>query len=140
MVLRRSSQTTFDRRLYAAIDEKVRLHHRSDDQKEGTVVALLLFHASRSQTVKTGEPIQGEMSSDHRTTWHIPKRELLRVGVHYINATDKIEQIVGEEAGRFWQPESTTSITVKLFGDFVIMDCLRIDPPNETTLHHPKTS
>lgn len=123
MVLRRSNTTVFDRCLYAGETEKVRLHKRSDDQRQGTITAYILFNCRHTHVVKDGETIDADTSSGMRTTWYIPLRELRRHGITYLNATDRIEQIVGREAGRQWIPESDTSITESLFGNMLVLDC-----------------
>ena len=75
---------------------------------------------------KTGETIQGDIASDTRCSWHIPKIEMDRVGVAYFNALDRIV----DKHNRYWQPESPQTITTKLFEDHICIDCVRIDPPN----------
>lgn len=109
--------------------ERIKVYKREDDQTQGTVTAHVLYNCRRSMNVKTGETIQGEMAADHTTTWHIPRTELERVGINYINSLDRIEQLDGREKGRRWQPESDTSITEKLWALEVHVDCKRCDPP-----------
>jgi len=109
--------------------ESVRLHKRGADQKQGTVATFLLRDCRRGQITKTGETIQADMDSNHSCTWHIPKSELTRVGIAYLSPLDIIEQIEGPERGFYWQAEGTTNITVKLGGNEIDLDCLRVDPP-----------
>lgn len=129
MPLRRNNTRRFTRKTYAGITEKVRIHKRNDDQQQGTVTTYILFRVRRSQIEKTGETIQGDMVSDHTTVWHIPRTELERVGINYLNPLDRIEQLVGREAGSWWQPEATTIIDVKMFGNEICLACLRVDSP-----------
>ncbi len=127
MPLGPNTSYSIHRGLYAGIFRQVTLFKRADDQREADVRVLHLFECRRSSIHKAGEPIQGDMASYHRTTWHIPKIELDRVGVHHINAIDRIyDPILGE----WWQAESPQTISEKLFGNMVNIDCTRIDPPN----------
>ncbi len=133
MPLSRNNQRNFQRKLFAGWLETVRILKRNDNQQMGTVRAVIVFNARRSIMTKTGQTIQHEMSSNHRCVWHIPKSELLRVGIFYINNLDRIEQLGNgdpNEKGFFWQPESTENIEVKLGGNEVDLSCLRVDPPD----------
>jgi hypothetical protein len=130
MVLDRFFGTkNFEGITFAGFLEKIKLHHRDDDLRQGVVRTFVLFECRRSQIRKTGETIQGDMSSNHTTTWHIPRRELERHGITHINAGDEIEQLEGPEKGRRWQPESDTLITEKLLGNHLDLDCKRSDQP-----------
>lgn len=129
MALTRHTTRTFHRKLYAGWNQTVRLLKRGDNQKQGTVTSYLLFDVRRERTTKQSQTIQAEMSADHRTVWHIPLVELERVGIRFLNPLDRIEQIEGIEAGRFWQPESTVTIDTKLDGNHLCVSCLRVDPP-----------
>lgn len=135
MPLNRNNTRTFHRTLYAGQLEMIRLLKRNDNQKQGTVTPYILFDCRRSIILKTGETIQGDMNSNHACTWHIPIIELERVGVHYLNPLDRIVQLEGTETGWVWQPEATTLITTKLFGNHFCIDCLRTDPPTNVTPH-----
>lgn len=133
MPLSRQNTKNFQRKLFVGWLEKIRLLKRNDDQQQGTVRAVIVFNARRSIATKTSQTIQHEMSAQHSCTWHIPKSELLRVGVEYINALDRIEQLGDgdpNEKGFFWQPESTTNIIVKLGGNEIDIETLRVDPPD----------
>lgn len=102
------------------------------DQQQGTVTSYLLFDVRRSRMIKNGEPIQNDMTANHSTTFHIPRYELDRIGINDINAADRIVETSDFSPlneTRYWQPESTTSITVKLLENEVHVDCLRVDPP-----------
>lgn len=125
MPLSPRNQRTFHRTLFAGWNETIILLKRGDDQKEGTVTSLRVFNCRHSIFTKSGEPLQGDMVSDHRVTWHLPKFELDRVGVNYISPIDRIV----DSKGRYWQPESTTEIRVKLGEVHIDVDCLRADPP-----------
>lgn len=130
MALRKNNSRTFHRRLYGGILQKITLLKRLDDQKEGTVKAYTLYQCRRKKIAKHGEAIQGEMSSDMRTTWVIPRTELQRVGIQYINALDRIVDYDSpQNLPRFWQPESGENILVQLFENVINLDCQRVDPP-----------
>ena len=122
MPLNRRTTRTFHRQLYATELESVTLLKRKDDQKQGTVVSYKLFECRWSRTIKTGEPLAGEMLSSHAAQLHIPRIMLDKVGVHYINPTDQFI----DRKGRTWQPESTTTITNKLFENHVCVDLLLV--------------
>ena len=112
--------------------KSITLLKRNDDLQQGTVRAVKLFDCRKSFQTKTGQSIQGEMSSDHRCVWHIPRVQLDRAGVTYLNALDRIVEDK-EDGGkklvipRQWQPESTTPITIKLFENEIDLECLRVD-------------
>ena len=131
MPLTRKTTRFVTRMLYAGNFEQVHLLKRNDDQQQGTVRKICMFSCRRSMISKTGQPIQGDNTAMHTTVWHIPRRELDRVGVAYLSALDRIVQVEGAEAGSTWQPESTTPIDVKLFSNEVDLHCLRTDPPVE---------
>lgn len=125
MPMRPENQQRFHRTLYAGWNQTVTLLKRGDDQQQGTVRKVILFNCRWGQISKTGEPIAGDESSNHRRTLHIPVVEMLRVGVSYINAADRFV----DRDGRYWQPESTTNIQTKLGEVHWCVDCLRVDPP-----------
>lgn len=126
--MNRFNTRTFHRHLFAGMLETIRLLKRGDDQLQGVVTAFVLFECWRGQIFKTGQTIQRDMVSDHATRWHIPRTELDRVGIAYLNPLD----LIVDGKGRYWQPESTTFITIKLFENHVDVDCLRIDPPEDS--------
>ena len=141
MPLRKENTRFFHRTLFGpGVSKTVTLLKRNDDQQAGTVTSYKLFYCLHHATTKTGEPIQGDMSSDHSCTWLIPQAELNRVGVSYINAADRIVEYADDYVfdktlpQKWWQPESTTKISNDLFRNYIKVDCLRIDPPNATTL------
>lgn len=135
MVLRKGNTRSQFRRMWAGKAKKVTLLKRDDDQRQGTVRAITLFDCKPDpRFVKTGEAIQGDMSSDVRRTWQIPAAELHKNGVEYLNALDRIVETTDDDGNalpfaRYWQPEGTTNITVSNFENIVIIECLRIDPP-----------
>ncbi len=130
MPISKSNQRFFTRTLFAGMLKTVQLLKRGIDQKQGTVVAYTVYQCRRSIISKSGEPIQNDMTSDHRTVWHIPRREMDRIGITDINAADRIVEHANDpNQVRWWQPESTTSITIKLWELEIDISCLRIDPP-----------
>lgn len=130
MPLGRHNTRTFHRTLYGpGINERVRLLKRQDNQRQGTVTAYVLYDCWLDRETKNQETIQGEMSANHRATWHIPFVELERNGIHHLNPLDRIERIEGPNAGQVWEPESTTDITEILLNNHINVDCLRVDPP-----------
>ena len=126
MPLRANNQRTFHRCLYSGILQTIVVLKRNDDQQQGTVRSIKMFQVRQSMQTKTGEAIQGDMSSDVRCSWHIPKIEMDRVGIAYFNVLDRIV----DKHNRYWQPEAPQTITNKLFEDHYCLDCVRIDPPN----------
>ena len=79
---------------------------------------------------KDGEPIRGDMTASHRCVWHLWKIDLDAAGINFINAADRIVNLNAPfGVPGYWQPESTTEIIVKLFGNHLCVSCLRIDPP-----------
>lgn len=125
MPLRAENCRTFTRSLFAGMLETVTLLKRDNDQRQGTVRSITLFDCRRGKISKTGQTIEDNMSSDNRTVWHIPRRELDRVGVAYLNALDRIV----DKYGDYWQAESTTNIEVKLFKVEIDLECLAVNPP-----------
>jgi hypothetical protein len=123
MPLTKQSTRTFHRTLYAGELQSIVLHKRGDDQLQGQVAQYVLYDCRRSFITKAGEPLLGDMASSHRVYWHIPRIELDRVGVNYINAADRIYD---PEEDITYQPESTTIIYVKLFGNMVKVECVRL--------------
>lgn len=127
MPLSPKNSRTFHRCLYGGQQlETITLYHRNDDQQEGTVRAVKLFQCRRSSTQKLGEPLQNEMASHHFCIWHLPAVELLRVGIQHINVLDTIQ----DKHNRWWRPESNSRLTFDLWGNYVHIECLRCDPPN----------
>lgn len=122
MPLNRRTTRGFHRLLYATELETVTLLKRKDDQKQGTVTSHRVHQCRWSRTIKTGEPMAGEMLSSHAAQLHIPRVEMDRLGIHYFNPTDRFI----DRKGRTWQPESTTTIIEKLFLNHVCVDVLQV--------------
>lgn len=110
-------------RQYRGQLQKITILKRDDDQREGVVRAITVFNCRRSSINKTGEQILGDMTSDHQVTWHIPTYELNRMGINYLNSLDRIVDPIDNVT---YQPESTTNIDIKLFGNQYDIACLRI--------------
>src|SRR5437899_591833 len=109
--------------------QTITLLKRNNDQQQGTVRAVKLFDCRQSMVFKTGEPIAGDETSNHYCIWHIPRREMDRAGVAYINAADRIVNTGADiNVGGTWQPESTTKIVARLFRNQICVSCLRVDP------------
>lgn len=113
---------TFHRTLYAGQLQSVTLHKRHDDMAQGTITVFKLFQCRWSRIFKMGETLAGDMLTAHRRQLHIPRIEMDRVGVHYINPTDKFI----DKQGREWQPESPQQIVIQLFEQHVCCDCLMV--------------
>lgn len=133
MVLRANNQRTSYRYIYGTALKPVYLLKRNDDQQQGIVVQHRLFDCRRGNISKTGQTIQGDEVSNHRTTWYIPRVILDQNGIRWLNALDRIVEYVDDQLlpltpPRWWQPESTTRIEVKLWETWVELECLRIDP------------
>ena len=125
MPLNKRNIGVVSRTVFAGFTETITLLKRNNDQQQGTQAAYTLFRCRQSMVSRTGEPIRGDMTSNHSTTWHIPYSELKRNGISHINALDRIVQKNGDT----WQAESTTEITEKLLGQEIDVNCLRTDPP-----------
>lgn len=130
MPLRASMLRVLHRPLYGGKLQKVTLLKRGNDMQEIQMVRHVLFQCYKSAVVKTGEQISQDMSSEVRTVWLLPRVELDRIGVNYINNLD----IIIDKFNRWWQPEATTQITEKLLGQFIEIQCLRIDPPGNVVV------
>ena len=128
MPLRRNNTRGFHRTLYAGMLESIRLLKRGDNQQQGTVVAYILYECRRSSVHKTGQTLDGPQNVGSVTVWHIPRTELERVGINYINPTDRIEQLDEPEKGYVWQPEAPEMIDVKLFANMVRIECKMFKP------------
>ena len=126
MPLNARNQRSFHRKLLSGKLETIHLLKREDDQREGIVKCVKLFACWHGPITKTAEPIAGDMTADHSTTWHIPRQALKRVGVKWLNALDRIR----DKHNRYWQPEATTLIIEKLAETHIDLYCLRVDPPN----------
>ena len=96
------------RKSFSGVYEKVSLKKRNDNQQQGTVRNVTIFRARHGNQVKTKNTIQGDMSADHRTTWFLPRLELKRAGVSYINPTDRIV----DEANLTWRKMVTSTLSI----------------------------
>jgi|SRR6185312_4121093 len=131
MVMTRLNSRTFHRFLYAGEMETVVLLKRNDDQQEGTVTAYRLFECRRGNISKTGQAIQGDMSSSHHVQWLIPNIMLWKTGVNYINVIDRIV----DKYQMWWQPEAPQTITLSQFDNYTLIESVRVDPnPNQALL------
>lgn len=123
MPLNKRNTRVFHRTLFATELESVTLLKRDDDQREGVVTSYTLFQVRWSSIRKTGQQIQADETSDHRRQLHIPRVELERIGVHYINSLDRFV----DEQNRTWEPESTTEIAIRLWENHVDVYCKRLN-------------
>ena len=131
MPLRRNNSLGFYKRLYAVETWTVTLLKRGPDQQQGTVTSYLLFNCHKSPISKRGQTLQGDMVSDERVVWTIPRQELLAVGVNYINALDRIVDTASYYGTpRYWQPESDTLIDVNFFENLIEIACKMVNPPD----------
>ena len=127
-MITRDNQRTFHRTLYGpGILETVTLLKRGNDQKQGTVTSYTLYDCRWSMIHKTGNTIQVNMLVWDKRTLHIPIIEMERIGVTFFNPLDRFV----DAEGRYWQPEATTELTVKLLQQHWCVDCLPVNPPNE---------
>lgn len=126
MAIRQSTTKSFFRTIYAGMTETVCLLKRENDQRAGVVRSVMVHGVKWDDIMKTGEPLQGSMTSAHRRTLYVPKVRLQDAGVSYINSLDRFR----DKQGRHWQPESTTTIFIEMFENIVSVDCLRCDPPS----------
>lgn len=134
MPLEPGNTRTFHKTLYGKILQTLTLLKRSNDQLQGTVTTYKLFDCRQNAQIrKQGQSIRGDMSSDHRTTWVIPREQLDRIGIQYLNVLDRFV----DKYGRFWNPESNTVLAEHLFSNFYNVDCLRIDPTPGTAFNVP---
>lgn len=145
MPLNRHTTRQFFKNLYGGtgIAKSILLLKRGDDQQQGTVVTYQLYTCVRSKINKAGEPFQGDMNSDHQCHWLVPRSELDRVGVAYINNDDRIVEKSDNDSGpaynltRYWQPEGDTPIDIQMFENIVRVPCVRCDPPGLNNTINP---
>lgn len=131
MPLKRNNTRTFHRVLYAGELQKVILFKRGDDYQEGVIRKITLFEVRRSQITKNGQPLQNEMLVHHQSDWHFCVAELLRNGVQYMNPLDKWYDPV---EGHWYQQETNQAQQVKVFGNFLTIQAIRVDPPRGTPI------
>lgn len=126
MPLTRANTRTFHRHLYAGWYQTITLLKRGNDQQQGQVTPYTLYYCLGKRIPHTGEPIQGNMASGDRRNWLIPAVEMERVGLD-ANNWNALDRIV-DEKGRYWQPEAPDNITIQLGGNYLNIDCRRVDP------------
>lgn len=124
MGLTKQNQRIFYKNLYRGWLESVTLLKRNNDQQQGTVTSYTLANVRPRRIYHTGEAIDGSMASADKRGFLIPDAELAAVGlsVRDINALD----VIVDENGRHWQPEAPKSIEIKLGGNYVGVECVRI--------------
>lgn len=115
MPLNKRNTRTFHRITFAGQLESVTLRKRGDNQQQGTVRTITLYQCRWGLHTKTGETLDGDMNVSHFRMLHIPRAELDRVGVAYLNPTDEVI----DAQGRHWNTESDDTIAVKLFENHV---------------------
>lgn len=125
MPLNARNQRTFHRTLYSGILQSITLLKRDDNQQQGTVRSIKLHQCRQTMQYREGETLLRGMNVGNRCEWCLPRIELDRVGVAYINPLDRIV----DSKGRYWQPEADNLITIKLFEVHVHLACKRVDPP-----------
>jgi hypothetical protein len=126
MPMNKRNVRSFHKFLYAGQLETVTILKRNPDLNASVVTAYDLFNCRWSRLTKRGQQLDGEDTSNYRRTLHIPRAELDRVGVNYINALDRFI----DQENRYWQAESQLTITVKLFQQHICVECFSINPPS----------
>ena len=122
-LLSKANTKTFHRKLYAGWLMDITLLKRGNDQNQGMVTAHILFQCRRKKIFHSGEAIEESMAAQDVTIFQIPNIELQRVGVNEINALDRIV----DEDNFTWQPEGDTTIVYQLGGNFLNIDCRRVE-------------
>lgn len=105
--------------------ETVTLYKRGDDQLQGQVTQLKLFRCRWSKIQKSGQTVDGDVLNEHFRMLHIPRTQLDRVRVLYLNPLDTFV----DKEGRWWRPEAPDIITVKMFENQIDLATQRITPP-----------
>lgn len=124
-MLRRKNSRNAHRWATGGRQESVQLLKRDDDQRQGTVTRYVLFQCRwKARMSKTGETIYKDVLVDNNRLLYVPVVELNRVGVAYINPADRFI----DTQGRYWQPESDTTIEIKLLETHLEINCTRINP------------
>lgn len=119
MPITADNQRYMMRHLYAGQLENITLLKRGSDQ-DSTYVSYKLFGCRSSYKYRIGETSITDLDVGNNTIWHIPREQLDRVGVQYINHLDKIV----DSQGRHWQPEANTAgMTIKLLNTHVCIAC-----------------
>jgi hypothetical protein len=125
MLITPDNTLVFHRTLYAQMLQTITVLKRNDTQQQGTVRALTLYECRQSRITKSGQSIQGDMSTNHTTIWHIPILEMQRTGIDYFNVLDRIV----DRKNRYWEPETGQNLDIKLFENHWCLMCVRVDPP-----------
>lgn len=119
MPLNPQNTRSFHRSLYAGQLETITLLKRGADQ-DATVQSFKLFNCRHSYFFRIGEMIATDMDAGNNCIWHIPREELDRVGISYINHLDRIV----DKRGRYWQAEANTAgMTMKLWENHICVAC-----------------
>lgn len=124
MPLRKSNTRYFYRTLFAGETERITLLKRDPDMRASVVTSYLIFNSHWGPITKTGESHGSDVLAHHKRVVFIPRAEITRVGISYINPLDRLVDI----QGRFWQPEGTTVIIAKLWENYLEIHTLRTDP------------
>jgi hypothetical protein len=133
----KSQRNLYRGMLFADLTVPVRLFKRGDGQQANRVTEYRLFACRRGQVVRTGEHVDGETTTGHTTTWHVPAAEFKRHGVEYLSSMDRIveDHAPGEvnaplpqDQWEWWEPLADTVVTEKLMGTHVDVECRRTDP------------
>lgn len=126
MPLNKRNVRSFHKFLYASQLETVTILKRNPDMNASVVTPYVLFNCRWSRLTKKGQQLDNEDTSNYQRTLHIPRAELDRVGVNYINALDRFVDL----EGRYWEAESQSAIVVKLFQQHICVPCYIINPPS----------
>lgn len=127
MPIDKYNQRDLHQHLYNGIGmlQRIRLLKRGPDQQQGTVTAYILYNCRRSAITRQGQTLDGKLSSKSRVTWHIPQEQLDRIGVKYLTALDRIEDI--EYGTGTWQPEASDRVVEKLLATHNDVFCIGVD-------------
>ncbi len=121
MPLNKRNTHVFHRFLYAGQLSTLTLRKRGDNQQQGTIRDIVLHECRWGKHNKTGNTLDGDMNVGHWRMLHIPRIELDRVGVQYLNPTDEFI----DQEGRHWNTEGDNTIDVKLFENHVCVELKR---------------
>lgn len=128
MPLNARNSKNFHRCLRAGTNlQSIKYYKRGENQQQGTVTVYTLYACWREETVsRAGETlINSVVQVEIRGTWMIPKAELDRVGINFVNVTDKIHDT---KEDKWWTPYSNDRITEMLMGNYAALDCHRTEP------------
>jgi hypothetical protein len=124
MPLNKRNTRTRHRVLYGGQLESVTLLKRDDGHlRQNVVTTYTLFQCRwQSPLSRSGQNLDGDITSYNSRTLIVPQVELYRVGVKYVSALDRFV----DEQERTWQPESNTDIDERLFLNYWKINCLRV--------------